>query len=312
MASAAPQEFDHRVAALRRFNRFYTGQIGLLQERWLQSRFSLTEARVLYELANRERPTASEIGRELKLDAGYLSRILRRFADTGLIRKTRAVEDGRQSILSLTAKGRRAFAPLDRDSQKQVAALLKPLAPADQARIISAMTAIEAAISGASTAQREYRLRPHRPGDMGWVVARHGVLYGAEYGWDKTIEAITADIVSAFLKNFDAKREACWIAEIDEAPVGSVFLVRESDNVARLRLLLVEPEARGLGIGKRLVDECIAFARSAGYGKIVLWTHGVLIAARAIYERAGFRLVKQWTHDDFGKPEASETWELEL
>jgi DNA-binding MarR family transcriptional regulator/GNAT superfamily N-acetyltransferase len=311
MAPAASQ-FDQRIAAVRRFNRFYTGQIGLLQDRWLQSPFSLTEARVLYEVAKRARPTASEIGRELKLDRGYLSRILRRFRQNGLVRKTPSEKDGRSAFLSLTARGRAAFAPLDRRSGEQVAAMLNGIPPAEQKRVVSAMADIETLIGKTKAKERSYVLRPHKMGDMGWVVARHGALYAAEYGWDSRIEALTAEIVSTFLKNFDAKREACWIAEIDGEPVGSVFLVRETDDVARLRLLIVEPKARGLGIGKRLVDECIAFARSAGYAKITLWTHGVLTAARTIYQRAGFRLVKQWVHDEFGKPEASETWELVL
>ena len=312
MADVARQELNRRIAAVRRFNRFYTGQIGLLQDRWLQSPFSLTEARVLYEIANRARATASEIGRELKLDPGYLSRILRRFRQKRLMRKTPSEKDGRSALLNLTARGRAAFAPLDRRSGEQVAAMLNKIAPAEQKRVVSGMADIETLIGKTNAKERSYVLRPHRPGDMGWVVTRHGALYAAEYGWDSRIEAITADIVSTFLKNFEPTREACWIAEIDGAPVGSVFLVRESDNVARLRLLLVEPAARGFGIGKKLVDECIGFARSAGYGKVVLWTHGVLTAARAIYQSAGFRLVKQWVHDYFGKPEASETWELEL
>ena len=311
MAPAASQ-FDQRVAAVRRFNRFYTGQIGLLQDRWLQSPFSLTEARVLYEIANRARATASEIGRELKLDAGYLSRILRHFRQKGFVRKTPSEKDGRSAFLTLTARGRAAFAPLDRRSGEQVAAMLNKIPPAKQKRVVSAMADIETLIGKTRAKERSYILRPHKMGDMGWVVARHGALYAAEYGWDSRIEALTADIVSTFLKNFDVKREACWIAEIDGEPVGSVFLVRETDDVARLRLLIVEPQARGLGIGKRLVDECISFARRAGYARITLWTHGVLTAARAIYQRAGFRLVDQRVHDEFGKPEASETWELTL
>jgi DNA-binding MarR family transcriptional regulator/GNAT superfamily N-acetyltransferase len=311
MAPAVSQ-FHQRIAAVRRFNRFYTGQIGLLQDRWLQSPFSLTEARVLYEIASRARPTASEIGRELKLDPGYLSRILRRFRQKGLVRKTPSEKDGRSAFLTLTARGRAAFAPLDQRSGEQVAAMLKKIPPAEQKRVVLAMADIETLIAKKGAKEQSYVLRPHQMGDMGWVVARHGALYAAEYGWDSRIEALTAEIVSTFLKNFDAKREACWIAEIDGEPVGSVFLVRESDDVARLRLLIVEPQARGLGIGKRLVDECVRFARRAGYAKITLWTHGVLTAARAIYQRAGFRLVEQWVHDEFGKPEASETWELVL
>jgi DNA-binding MarR family transcriptional regulator/GNAT superfamily N-acetyltransferase len=309
-----PHAAADRVDAVRRFNRFYTRQIGLLQDGVVETPFSLTEARVLYELGRHERCTASDIAGELGLDHGYLSRILRRFAEAGLLTRERAADDARQSFISLTAKGRRAFVQLDRGSHDLVATMLGRISPEQQQRVVAAMGEIEKAISGGSGGRRDYILRPHRPGDMGWVVARHGVLYGQEYGWDHRIESLTADIVSAFLKNFDPERERCWIAEIDGEPVGSVFIVREPDaeDVARLRLLLVEPSARGLGIGKRLVDECVRFAREAGYRKITLWTHGVLTAARAIYRQAGFRLVKQWVHDEFGKPEPSETWDLEL
>jgi DNA-binding MarR family transcriptional regulator/GNAT superfamily N-acetyltransferase len=308
-----PVAVDERnIAAMRRFSRFYTRQVGLLQDGILRTRFSLTEARVLYELAHRNKPTASAIATELGLDHGYLSRILSDFEKAGLVARTRSADDGRQFLLSLTAKGRMAFAPIDQGSQEQVRGILEKLVPADQQRVVGAMGMIEQLIEGAPADKPAYALRTHRPGDMGWVVERHGVLYGNEYGWDARIEALTAEIVGNFLKNFDGKRERCWIAEIDGAPVGSVFLVRDSDEVARLRLLIVDPGARGLGIGKRLVDECISFARKAGYKKITLWTHGVLVAARAIYQRAGFQLTEQWVHDEFGKPEASETWELTL
>jgi DNA-binding MarR family transcriptional regulator/N-acetylglutamate synthase-like GNAT family acetyltransferase len=309
MANVVPA---HRVDAVRRFNRFYTRQIGLLQDRLLQTRFSLTEARVLYELARRAGATASDIVGELGLDHGYLSRILRRFADDGLIVKRRAKDDARQMQLALTPKGRKAFAPLDRGSHDLVEKMLTQTSPAQQKRVVSAMREIESIIGRKNGTERSYILRPHRPGDMGWVVARHGVIYGEEYGWHSGIEALTADIVATFLKNFNAARERCWIAETDGEPVGSIFLVRETDEVARIRLLLVEPQARGLGIGKRLVDECIKFARQAGYSKITLWTHAVLTTARAIYKNAGFEVTERWVHDDFGKPEPSETWELKL
>ena len=303
---------ERNIAAMRRFSRFYTRQVGLLQDGILRTRFSLTEARVLYELAHRNKPNASEIATELGLDHGYLSRILSDFEKAGLVVRTRSADDGRQFLLALTAKGRMAFAPIDQGSQEQVRGILEKLVPADRQRVVGAMGMIEQLIEGAPAGKPAYTLRTHRPGDMGWVVERHGVLYGQEYGWDARIEALTAEIVGNFLKNFDPKRERCWIAEIDGTPVGSVFLVRDSDEVARLRLLIVDPGARGLGIGKRLVDECISFARKAGYKKITLWTHGVLTAARAIYQRAGFQLTEQWVHDDFGKPEPSETWELTL
>jgi DNA-binding MarR family transcriptional regulator/GNAT superfamily N-acetyltransferase len=310
MANVVPA---HRVDAVRRFNRFYTRQIGLLQDGLLKTRFSLTEARVLYELARRsDGTTASDIVRELGLDHGYLSRILSRFSEHGLIAKKRARADARQTLLSLTAKGRKAFAPLERRSHDLVESMLRGISVAQQKRVVAAMQEIENIVGGKKAEARRYILRPHRTGDMGWIVTRHGVLYGTEFGWDSGIEALTAEIVYTFLKNFDPTREHCWIAEIDGQPVGSVFLVHETDTVARIRLLLVEPQARGLGIGRRLVDECIRFARQAGYEKITLWTHAVLTTARAIYQRAGFQVTERWVHDDFGKPEPSETWELKL
>lgn len=300
-----------RIASVRRFNRFYTRQIGVLQSRWLESDFSLTEARILYELSARVRCTATDIVRELGIDHGYLSRILSRFLADKLITRTRSAEDGRQTLLVLTAKGRKAFAPLDSRSQRDVSAMLGKVTPTKQQRVVAAMTEIESII-GEKPAPHGYTLRQHKPGDMGWVVARHGILYGEEYGWNSHIEAITADIVSTFLKNYDPKRERCWIAEIDGEPAGCVFLVKDSDKVARIRLLIVEPHARGLGIGRRLVDECISFARDAGYKSITLWTHSVLTAARAIYEHSGFTMTKHWVHHDFGKPQGSEIWDLVL
>jgi DNA-binding MarR family transcriptional regulator/GNAT superfamily N-acetyltransferase len=304
--------FEQRIGAVRRFSRFYTRESGLLQAGWLNAPYSLTQARVLYELSQRKDCTASDLASELGLDHGYLSRILRGFADDGLIGRERSKDDGRQVVLSLTAKGRKAFAPFDARSQRDAGALLGKLSAEDQSRVVDAMSAIEGLVGRQDAQAPSYVLRPHRAGDMGWVVARHGALYPAEYGWDSRIEALTAEIVAAFLKDFDPAREKCWIAEIDGKPVGSVFLVQEKDNVARLRLLIVDPKARGLGIGRRLVDECVRFAREAGYRKITLWTHGVLKAARAIYQQAGFQLVKEWVHDEFGKPEAAETWELKL
>ena len=265
-------------------------------------------------MSRRERCTASDLATELGLDHGYLSRILAGFAKEKLISRERSKEDGRQIVLSLTAKGRKAFAPIDERSQRDAGALLEKLSPEDQQRMVNAMSTIEALVGHDEKQTRSYSLRPHRPGDMGWVVARHGVLYGEEYGWDAGIEALTAEIVSNFLKNFDPAREQCWIAEIDGEPVGSVFIVKEpkKDDVARLRLLIVDPKARGLGIGHRLVEECIRFSREAGYKKITLWTHAVLKAARVIYQQHGFTLTEEWVHDDFGKPEPAETWDLKL
>ena len=312
MATTSAADFEQRVAAVRRFNRLYTRRIGVLQDGFLRSPFSLAEARVLYELAHRDKATATELAAELDLDHGYLSRILRGFNERGLIVKTASPNDRRQSLLSLIAKGRMAFAPLDQRSQDEVAAMMDKLSATDQDRVVAAMHAIEGALCGVPAAKTPYVLRPPRAGDMGWVVARHGALYAEEFRWDERLEALTAEIVAAFVRNHDPKRERCWIAERDGENVGSVFLVRETDEVARLRLLLVEPKARGLGIGTKLAEETVRFARAVGYRKITLWTHAVLVAARRIYEGAGFILTHQWKHDMFGKELVAETWELGL
>jgi DNA-binding MarR family transcriptional regulator/GNAT superfamily N-acetyltransferase len=301
-----------RVAAVRRFNRFYTQRIGVLQEGYEKSPFTLAQARVLYELIRRDRRTATEITKELGLDAGYLSRILRDFEARGLIVRVASDTDGRQSLLSITERGRRHFAPVEAHTNEAMAAMLGELSPSAQARLVEAIHTIERVLGREPETTEPYTLRAPRAGDMGWVVSCHGLRYGEEYGWDERIEALTAEIVAAFVRNFDPKHERCWIAERDGENVGSVFLVRENDAVARLRLLLVEPQARGLGIGARLVDECVRFARTAGYEKITLWTHSVLTSARHIYERAGFKLVHTWEHDDFGKTLTAETWDLEL
>src|SRR5215467_6465197 len=312
MATTSAVDFEQRVAAVRRFNRLYTRRIGVLQDGFLRSPFSLAEARVLYELAHRDKATATELAAELDLDHGYLSRILRGFNERGLIVKTASPNDRRQSLLSLIAKGRMAFAPLDQRSQDEVAAMMDKLSATDQDRVVAAMHTIEGALCGVPAAKTPYVLRPPRAGDMGWVVARHGALYGEEYGWDERIEALTAEIVAAFVRNHDRKRERCWIAEREGENVGSVLLMRDTEEFARLRLLLVEPKARGLGIGPRLVEEALRFARETRYRKVTLWTHSVLTAARRIYERAGFTLIHHETHDTFGKEVTGETWELEL
>jgi DNA-binding MarR family transcriptional regulator/GNAT superfamily N-acetyltransferase len=305
-------DFDRRVATVRGFNRFYTTRIGVLHEGLLQSRFSLTEARVLYELAHRESPTATLLGKELGLDAGYLSRILRGFTQHGLVARKSSSADGRQTFLSLTRKGRKAFGTLDARSRDEIAAMLRGLPAADHRRLIDAMRTIEDVLGGRSEPKAPYLIRPPEPGDMGWVVHRHGALYAQEYGWDEQFEALVATIVAKFVQRDDPKRERCWIAERDGKPVGSVFLVRHSTTVAQLRLLLVEPTARGLGIGARLVSECVRFARRVGYRKITLWTNSVLVAARRIYEKAGFRLVARERHRSFGHALVGETWELKL
>lgn len=309
----ADSDFDRRVHAVRRFNRFYTGQIGLLHyQGLLKSPFSLAEVRVLYELAHRDDPTASMLARDLTLDPGYLSRILRDFARRGLVDKRRSERDGRNHHLRLTRKGRAVFAPLERRQHAKVAALLRELPPSAQGRLVGAMRTIETVLGGKLAGNAPYVLRPHRPGDMGWVIERHGALYAEEYGWDQTFEALVAEIAAKFIRDFDPRRERCWIAELDGVNVGSVFLVRESDDVAKLRLLIVDPKARGLGIGKRLVEECMRFARQCGYKKITLWTNDVLHAARAVYESLGFQCVKREPHHSFGKDLVGETWEIAL
>ena len=303
---------EQRIAAVRRFTRFYTRHIGVLREGLHASPFSLAQARVLYELANRAAPTAADIARDLGLDAGYLSRILRGFAQHGFLARTRSQEDGRQTHLALTPAGREAFAPLDRGSHDEVAAMLAPLNEGAQAQLIEAMATVEQLLGERTRDAPPYLLRPHQVGDMGWVVSRHGALYAQEYQWNVEFEALVAEIVAAFIRNFDARRERCWIAEIDGAPVGSVFLVKQSDDVAKLRLLLVEPQARGLGIGARLVSECIRFARLSGYRTITLWTNDILLAARRIYQAAGFRLVAEEKHHSFGHDLVGQNWQMEL
>jgi DNA-binding MarR family transcriptional regulator/GNAT superfamily N-acetyltransferase len=308
----AETSFDQRVAAMRRFNRFYTQKIGVLEEGLLQSPYSLTEVRLLYELANREMPTPTDLVRDLGLDPGYLSRLLRGLERQGLVRKSASKEDRRRTLLSLTAAGRKTFAPLDAGARAEIAQLLRNLAPSAQERLLEAMQSVEQLLGAQPERKAAYLLRPHQPGDMGWVVQRHGALYHREYGWDMTFEAFVAEVVARFIVNFDPAWEHCWIAEKDGENVGSVFLVRKSRTVAQLRLLLVDPSARGLGIGTRLVDECIGFARSRGYRKISLWTNNVLLSARRIYEAAGFRLVRREKHRSFGHDLVGEFWERAL
>jgi DNA-binding MarR family transcriptional regulator/GNAT superfamily N-acetyltransferase len=305
------------ATAVRRFNRFYTRQIGVLRKTFLDSPYSLGEARVLYEIASRRAPTASDIARVLDLDAGYLSRLLRTFERRGLIRRTASARDARQSHLSLTPRGRRAYAPLERRSQRDAAAMLARLAPGDRPRLIAAMQTIQGLLDKESPAppQRSanrYVLRAPVPGDFGWIVRRHAEIYAQEYGWTEPFEGLCAQIVADFANDYDKKRERCWIAEMDGEPVGCVFLVKDSDKVARVRLLLVDPKARGLGLGARLVDECVRFARRAGYKKVTLWTHSVLSAARHVYQKAGFRLTGTEQHNSWGRPVTSEFYDLDL
>jgi DNA-binding MarR family transcriptional regulator/GNAT superfamily N-acetyltransferase len=308
---------QRRVAAVRRFNRFYTKQIGVLN--LLHSQLSLTEGRVLYELAHRKEPRAASIAKSLGLDPGYLSRLLRGFIKRGLISTKAADGDRRERVLKLTKKGREIFAALNARAEEEVASMLDRLPTGTQRDLVRAMERIQLALAGPSdqptTPAQPYLLRSHQPGDMGWIVYRHGVLYAEEHGWDEHLEGLAAKVVGDFIEHFDPEREHCWIAERDGEFLGCVFLVKHPDDperVAKLRLLLVEPAARGLGLGTRLVDECIRFARQVGYQKITLWTNSVLHAARRIYERAGFHLVHEQTHRTYGVELVGQTWEVDL
>ena len=313
MATWPATRVDQNIIAVRGFNRFYTRQIGVLREGLLKSPFSLSEMRVLYEIAHRQRPTATELCQELGLDPGYLSRILGKLEKHGLVRREASESDGRQSLLGLTTRGRKTFATLDARQSAEVAAMLRLVPPGAQSRLVQAMQVIETLLGGRPEPKTPYIVRSHQPGDIGWVVHRHGVLYAQEYGYDEHFEALVAEIAAKFIQHLDPKRERCWIAEKDGEMVGSVFLVKKSKTVAKLRLLLVEPSARGLGLGKRLVDECVRFARQVGYRKMVLWTQSELPAARHVYEQAGFRLVQEKPHRSWGRDDlVSQVWELKL
>ncbi|MEZ4863408.1 MAG: helix-turn-helix domain-containing GNAT family N-acetyltransferase [Caldilineaceae bacterium] len=301
-----------QIEAVRRFNRFYTKQIGVLHESLLKSQFPLTEARVLYELAHHEQTTATQLGAALGLDAGYLSRILQGFEKKGLLVKEPSPADGRQNLLQLTEAGMAAFAKINNRSRHEIGELLGQLTAGDRARLVEAMQTIETILAAPPEVRAPYLLRPQQPGDMGWVVQQHGLLYAEEYGWDEHFEALVAEIVAKFIQHYDPKYERCWMAELNGEIVGSVFVVRASDTVAKLRLLIVDPKARGLGIGSRLVDECIRFARRTGYQTLTLWTNSVLLAARHIYVKAGFQLVESEPHHSFGHDLVGETWELAL
>jgi len=299
------------VKALRGFNRFYTSRIGVLDP-YLGSDFSLTEVRVLYELAHRDQPTASELARDLQLDAGYLSRILRRFEHHGWLARVPSPADARQSLLKLTQAGHDVFAPLQQKSRDEAAALLAPLAPPQREKLIAALGTAHQLLEPAANRQRSILLRDPQPGDLGWVVQQHGELYAREWSYSVEFEGLVAGIVAKFVEEFDPQWEKVWIAEVDGERAGAVFLVRQSPTVAKLRLLIVTPQARGLGLGARLTDECIAFARAKGYGKLVLWTQSHLLAARRIYESRGFTMIKAEPNDSFGQDLTSETWELKL
>jgi DNA-binding MarR family transcriptional regulator/predicted GNAT family N-acyltransferase len=307
----SPQS-DDQIAAVRAFNRFYTRKLGVLDQQLMKSPFSLSEARVLYELAHRDDPAAKEIGGELGLDPGYLSRIMQKLDESGLITRKPLASDRRQYRLGLTTAGRQAFVKLDRSSHDEVAAMLGQLGAGDRAALVHAMATIARTLEPQAAARPAFLLRSHRPGDIGWVVSRHGAIYAEEFGWDIGFEALVAEIGAQFIKSYDPAREHCWIAEVDGEPVGSIFLVKGSDEVAKLRLLLLEKKARGLGIGRALTEQCIRFARDAGYKTITLWTQSILVAARSIYQRAGFRRVAEQPHHSFGVDLIGETWEMKL
>ena len=301
-----------QIAAIRAFNRFYTRKLGVLDQHLSKSPYSLSEARLLYELAHRDELAAKEIGSELGLDPGYLSRIVQSFEESGLITRKPLAADRRQFRLSLTAKGRQAFAKLNKASQDDVADMLAPLSTDDGRRLTEAMATIEHLLEPARDQRAPFLLRSHRVGDMGWVTSRQGIAYAEEYGWDISYEALVAEICAQFIKAYDPSREHCWIAETGGEPVGSVFLVKSSDKVAKLRLLMVERQARGLGVGRALVEQCIRAAREKGYAKMTLWTQSCLLAARGIYKQAGFRKVAEEKHHSFGVDLVGETWEMEL
>lgn len=300
-----------QVDAVRRFNRFYTRQIGLLQEHLLASPFTLTQARVLFELGTQSAVTAREIGDDLGLDRGYLSRMLDQFATQGLIRRRKSAEDGRKILLSLTAKGKKTFASLDRLSQDATSEILSTFSTHQRRRLLNAMGRIEGLLSGRSD---KVRIRTHEIGDIGWAIEQHARLYAEEYGWDQGFEALVATLFADFAGNHDPATESCWIAEVDSERAGCVFVVRNADDrsAAQLRCLLVDPFFRGMGIGTRLVDECLNFAKGAGYRKMVLWTNDVLTSARRIYEQAGFKLIGEDRHRSFGKELVGQTWMRDL
>ena len=306
-----PAGNENATAAIRDFNRFYTRQIGLLDQGFLGSAFTLTEVRVLYELAHRDSPTATEIARELSLDPGYLSRLLKKLEKQGHLARGRDAEDARQRPLRLTKPGRRVFERLDQASGEQISAMISGLTPAQVGELVGSMQTVRQLLQADKVANA-YSLRPLRIGDIGWIIHRQGLLYAEEYGWDLSYEGLVAEILGAFIRQFDPAAENAWVAERNGAIAGSVFIVRESAAVARLRLLYVEPDARGLGIGRQLVDSCVAFAREKGYATLRLWTNDVLVSARRIYQAAGFRLVKEERHHSFGKDLVGQTWELTL
>jgi DNA-binding MarR family transcriptional regulator/N-acetylglutamate synthase-like GNAT family acetyltransferase len=312
MESNITNRLDSQIAAVRGFSRFYTRKLGIIEPKLLDSPWTLQEARIIYEIADRQTCTATDLAYGLSLDAGFLSRTLRDLQERQIVARKPSKADRRATELTLTAKGCAAYAELDSRSRSVVAALLERLDAHDRAAVVDAMTTIERKLEPTANAPASFLLRSHRPGDIGWVASRHGALYAQEYGWDISFEALVAEIAAQFIKSYDPAREHCWIAEVGGKPAGSIFLVKASDDVAKLRLLLVEKEARGLGLGRALTEQCIRFAREAGYTSITLWTQSILVAARAIYQRAGFRLIKEEKHHSFGVDLVGETWEMKL
>jgi len=312
--SGSSTELQAEINSFRSFNRFYTRFLGVLNEQLLDSGYSLVEARVLYELANRSAVTAKDIAASLGIDAAYLSRTLAGFESAGLLRRTRHSTDARAMNLSLTRKGRESFAKLNNRSENQARGVLQNLTPGSRSELQRAFASVQATLDPQSSSAPAFILRPHRAGDMGLVVQREGALYGQEFGFDESFESLVARIVADFLDNFDPRRDRCWIAEVNGQHAGHIFLVKHPDepSTAKLRLLLVEPHARGMNLGSTLVAECISFARSVGYKKVTLWTQSILTSARRIYEHAGFRLVDEKANHRFGKDLISQTWELNL
>ena len=305
---------DPEIAAFRHFNRFYTRLLGLFGNSYVSSKMSLTEGRVLFEIAVNGNRSATAIAGELNLDPGYLSRILRKFQEKGIVARSTSRTDARNAILRLTTRGKNVFADLDHRSAQQARGVLEPLTPATRDALLRSMHIVEEALAPKAQTRAPFILRTHRPGDIGWIVSRNGAVYAQEYGWDDTFEALVARICADFIDRFDSRRERCWIAERDGEPLGCIFLVRhpEKEDTAKLRMLFVEPAARGLGLGKALVTECVNFARSAGYKRITLWTQSILAAAHRIYAQAGFQLVAEQPHHSFGKDLIGQTWDLDL
>jgi DNA-binding MarR family transcriptional regulator/GNAT superfamily N-acetyltransferase len=303
---------ESQIAAIRDFSRFYTSKLGIIEPKLLASPWTLQEARIIYEIAQHENCTATDLVRTLDLDAGFLSRTLQTLQRRQIVARRPSKADRRASELALTAKGRAAFAELDRRSRDEVGALLAGLDDRERSAIVDAMAVIEQVLEPPAQKPAGFLLRSHRPGDIGWIVSRHGAIYAQEYGWDISFEALAAEITAQFLRSWDPRREQCWIAEIGGEPVGAIFLVRASDDIAKIRLLLVEKKARGLGVGRALVEQCIRFASDAGYSAITLWTQSILVAARGIYQRAGFRRVAEEPHHSFGVDLIGETWEMKL